>query len=106
MEENEEGGADATSTTRPDLTIRRQEFEQEVKTVNAALPPERRLPDQILQDFIGYWSEPTQTGNPKLKKEKQETWDTARRISTWRRLAEERGELPKSGPRKPHNPRA
>jgi hypothetical protein len=36
----------------------------------------------MLNDFYGYWTEPTLSGN-KFKKELQTTWDTKRRLETW-----------------------
>jgi hypothetical protein len=44
--------------------------------------------NQMLNDFYSYWTEPTQTKNPKLKFETKQTWDVSRRLATWKKQDE------------------
>lgn len=65
------------TTKKTDLQSRQQQFKKEVAEFSTIYPK------QMLIDFYGYWSEPTQTSSPKMKKELQKTWDTKRRLVTW-----------------------
>ena len=40
---------------------------------------------ELLNDFYLYWTEETQTKNPKLKFELQRTWSLQRRLITWKK---------------------
>lgn len=42
----------------------------------------------MLNEFYGYWTEPTQTKNPKLKFELEKTWDVSRRLANWKKQGE------------------
>ena len=57
---------------------RMTDFELELKLYNGEYPQE------MLEAFYDYWSEPNST-KTKMKKELQKTWDTGRRLKTWRR---------------------
>lgn len=35
------------------------------------------------QDFLTYWTEPDRAPNPKMRFEKEKTWDTGRRLTRW-----------------------
>lgn len=40
--------------------------------------------DDILEDFIGYWTEPNRS-NTKMKFELEKTWSISRRLSKWKK---------------------
>jgi hypothetical protein len=42
----------------------------------------------MLNDFYLYWTEETQTTNPKLKFELERTWSLQRRLATWKKQDE------------------
>lgn len=44
----------------------------------------------LLTEFISYWTEPTANGK-KFRKELQPTWDTARRLATWKARGRDKG---------------
>jgi hypothetical protein len=58
------------------INIRKLEFSETLKPFLTIYGKD------MLNDFYGYWTEPTLSGN-KFKKELQTTWDTKRRLETW-----------------------
>jgi len=71
---------DQKKTTPPSLTERIDEFSKEVMIVGSST-----YTDQMLTRFIKYWTEPSRAKKPKLKFEKESTWDTAGRLAYWAR---------------------
>lgn len=42
-------------------------------------------PDVIKKEFFEYWTEPDRSPHPKMRYEKEKTWDIGRRLSRWQR---------------------
>jgi hypothetical protein len=64
---------------KEDINIakRQADFKEEVESFV------ENYPIEMLTAFYVYWSEPNQTKS-KMKKELEKTWDTARRLVTWK----------------------
>ena len=62
------------------LTSRIEKFSEDVMSVGSSTYTE-----QMLTRFIKYWTEPSRAKTPKLKFEKESTWDTAGRLAYWAR---------------------
>lgn len=58
------------------IDLREADFKRLVNTFTKYDPLMR-------QDFISYWTEPDRAPNPKMKFEKEKTWDTGRRLARW-----------------------
>ena len=71
-----------------DLTTRRAEFLMSVDNhIN-------EYPKDMLQQFVDYWTEPNKS-KTKMKFELQRTWDTKRRLATWKRNSKTMGKTEK-----------
>jgi hypothetical protein len=71
-----------------DLTTRRAEFLMSVDNhIN-------EYPKDMLQQFVDYWTEPNKS-KTKMKFELQRTWDTKRRLETWKRNSKTMGKTEK-----------
>jgi hypothetical protein len=57
------------------LLKKEQKFKNEVLAF-------KKYPVQMLNDFIGYWTEPNKS-KIKMRFELEKTWDTGRRLGTW-----------------------
>lgn len=44
-----------------------------------------KYPSEMRQEFLEYWSEPDRAPNPRMRFEKEKTWDLARRLGRWSR---------------------
>lgn len=44
-----------------------------------------KFPPDLRTEFFEYWSEPDRAPNPKMKFEKEKTWDLSRRLHRWSR---------------------
>lgn len=60
------------------LEERKSEFKKQVYEVGGLT-----YTREMLDDFLGYWSEPTQAKSPKMRWEKEKTWDLGGRLRTW-----------------------
>jgi len=60
-----------------DIDIRKNDF------ANTLRPFLNIYGKDILNEFFEYWTEPTQSKNPKMKFELQKTWSISRRLKTW-----------------------
>lgn len=60
------------------IDLREADFK---RAVNAFV---KYAPDMRLE-FIEYWTEPDRAANPRMKFEKEKTWDTGRRLARWDR---------------------
>jgi hypothetical protein len=63
------------------IRLKKVEFQKMVE--EASLKKPGSFTKEILNSFFSYWTEPTKN-RTKLKWELQDTWDTARRLGTWR----------------------
>lgn len=61
-----------------DINVRKEQFRKHVIEVGVLTYTKR-----MLDEFINYWSECDRAKKPKMKWEKQPTWETPRRLSTW-----------------------
>lgn len=62
---------------KKDLIQRQEEFKNEIELLSD------KYATAMITSFYAYWSEPNKA-NTKMKKELQKTWDTARRLVTWK----------------------
>lgn len=76
--ENESMGGAQAPPPKSFKKFSEEDFKDEIRTGNAEL----KLPDAILHQFFRYWSEKSALGLMKFQLEK--TWDTKRRLETWR----------------------
>lgn len=56
-----------------------EDFQNEIKKVMEDNP--NKFPNAMIKKFYNYWSEKTATG--RMKFQKQETWETSKRMSYW-----------------------
>lgn len=68
------------------IELREADFRREVNKFT--------YPDAIKTEFFDYWSEPDRSANPKMRFEKEKTWDLSRRLARWMRNTET--EIPKN----------
>ena len=61
-----------------ELYIRTQDFRDEL------LLYDKDYSSELLREFFEYWSEPDRSGK-KMRRELEKTWDTSRRLRTWKR---------------------
>ena len=64
--------------TDKDILLRKNEFSDTLK------PFLETFGKDMLNAFFLYWTEPTQSKNPKLKFELEKTWSLERRLTTWK----------------------
>ncbi len=64
-----------------DLNLKQKQLELEIMEYQGEFPLD------MLKAFWNYWSEPNLT-KTKMKKELEKTWDTKRRLETWKRNGE------------------
>ena len=57
------------------LNFREQDFKREVE--------KQPYSKQIRDEFFDYWSEPDRGQSPKMRFEKEKTWDLGRRLARW-----------------------
>lgn len=67
----------------PDINTRKADF------YNSLIPFVEEYGKELVREFFDYWTEPTKS-HLKMRFELQKTWDTKRRLNTWRRNSEER----------------
>lgn len=60
------------------MDLREADFK---RAVNAYV----KFPPDMRTEFLEYWSEPDRAANPKMRWEKEKTWDLARRLGRWSR---------------------
>ena len=91
-----EGGAQGP-TQGPSAQLKEKEKEKEkvisieerkINFANSLKPFLDEYNKDMLNEFYGYWTEPTQTKNPKLKFELEKTWDVSRRLANWKKQGE------------------
>lgn len=58
------------------LEFREADFRREVNAFT-------KFPELTRKEFFDYWSEPDRAPNPKMRFEKEKTWDLSRRLSRW-----------------------
>lgn len=79
LNKTETKGNDASaSTTKSFKKFSEDDFRNDIRTANESLT----LPPGMLHKFFGYWSERSASGMMKFQLEK--TWETKRRLETWR----------------------
>jgi hypothetical protein len=61
---------------KKDLIQRQEEFKNEIELLSD------KYDTAMITSFYAYWSEPNSKG--KMRKELEKTWDTARRLVTWK----------------------
>ncbi len=61
-----------------DIQEMEEKFRKEVMAAGSLI-----YSKQLLENFISYWSEPDRARKPKLRYQKQKTWETKRRLATW-----------------------
>lgn len=59
--------------------------ERKLKFADTLRPFLEEFGSDMLNDFYSYWTEPTQSKIPKLKFELMKTWDTYKRLKTWKK---------------------
>lgn len=59
--------------------------ERKLKFADTLRPFIEEFGRDMLNDFYSYWTEPTQSKIPKLKFELMKTWDTYKRLKTWKK---------------------
>lgn len=59
--------------------------ERKLKFAETLRPFLEEFGSDMLNDFYSYWTEPTQSKIPKLKFELMKTWDTYKRLKTWKK---------------------
>jgi hypothetical protein len=59
--------------------------ERKLKFADTLRPFLEEFGSDMLNDFYAYWTEPTQSKTPKLKYELMKTWDTYKRLKTWKK---------------------
>lgn len=59
------------------IHFREQDFKREVEKQPYSKP--------IREEFFEYWSEPDRAQSPKMRFEKEKTWDLGRRLARWAR---------------------
>lgn len=68
-----------------------KEREAKAKVFGRELAPYvEKYGKEMIRAFFEYWTEPYQHDRRYFRKEKQETWDTARRLATWARRDKDR----------------
>lgn len=82
--EDNTDGAHAPAHAENRLEERREKFKSEVFSFSD------RYYESMLEDFFNYWSESTRDGK-KMRCEKQDTWETSRRLATWDKKNVDRG---------------
>lgn len=74
--ESIESGCTAVAVPLPTLEANRDKF------INSLTPYRDRYPQQMLDDFADYWTEPNKS-RTRMRYQLEKTWDTARRLATW-----------------------
>ena len=59
--------------------------DRKLKFADTLRPFLEEFGSNMLNDFYSYWTEPTQSKIPKLKYELMKTWDTYKRLKTWKK---------------------
>jgi hypothetical protein len=83
--------ADETQTTLIEERKEEKESnieERKLKFAETLQPFLDEYGSNMLNDFYLYWTEETQTTNPKLKFELERTWSLQRRLATWKKQDE------------------
>lgn len=57
--------------------------ERQRKFYNSLIPFMKDYTGAMLREFYDYWSEPDRSAKPKMRWEKQPTWDLKRRLARW-----------------------
>ena len=74
--ESIESGCTAVAVPLPSLEANRDKF------ISSLTPYLDRYPQQMLDDFADYWTEPNKS-RTRMRYQLEKTWDTARRLATW-----------------------
>lgn len=59
------------------IELRESDFRREIEKYS--------FPVEMKKEFFDYWSEPDRAPQPKMRFEKEKTWDLSRRLSRWSR---------------------
>lgn len=72
-----------TKATAKSLDDRRKSF------YNSLIPFVEKYGAKMIRDFYDYWSETDNSKNPKMRFEKQKSWETDKRLLRWLKNADE-----------------